>query len=379
MTRNALLPTPVDTALIYIHSPRYAEIGAALERLPVTLLKLPYNRFFLPGHALAITLRVPGVGEFFSRQALARIAALPQQRKIVLTDRLLLDSWFVERLKAMGCRYVVRLRGDAWRECDEVEQVRWWWTPGKAAWYRRVWFHNLEAADAIWPLARHLESVVLERCPGKPTAVVGSLRDLPSLPNAGLHPSPPVPGPDGGVGDVRVMTATVYMFRQKTAGVLRLYDLMEAAMGRWPGVTWSLCGDGRHFARSRARWQASPMRSRIEFPGRVADLKRRMGKSHVFAYCSEMDVLPNVVLDAMAAGLPVLCNRWGSFPEIFAGELDWCLYADEAEFLQKLERLATDPEHWRRVADAGIERVREMFSAERVREELERALAGLSA
>ncbi|MDH5525722.1 MAG: glycosyltransferase family 4 protein [Nitrospirota bacterium] len=365
---SAQAMTPQDTALIYIHSPRYAEIGAALEALPVTLVTLPYERYFLPGHALAITVRVPGVGELFSRRALNAIAALPHRHKIVLTDRLLLDSWFVDRIKALGCRYVVRLRGDAWREYDEVVAARWWWTRGKAEWYRGVWFHNLAVADAVWPMSEHLQKKARELLPGTPMAVVRSTKPV------GRVRTGYVPDPARGV---RALTATVYMFRLKTEGVLRLYGLMEAVMAARPEVNWTLAGDGRYFRLSRDRWRASRFRGRIEFPGRVNDLPRRMGEADVLVYCSEMDVFPNVVVDAMAAGLPVLCNRWGPFDELFTGELSWCLYDDEAGFVEKFAHLIDEPDHYRKMVEAGVARVREFCSVERVGADLLEALAGV--
>lgn len=356
---------PQNTALIYIHSPRYAEIGGALEALPVTLVRLPYNRYFLPGHALAVTVRVPGVGEWFSRRALNAIAALPQPHKIVLTDRLLLDPGFVDRVKGLGCRYVVRLRGDAWREYDEVVAARWWWTKGKAAWYRGVWFHNLDVADAVWPMSGHLERKARKMLPGTPTAVVRSVKPVGDV-RTGYAPDP--------ARGVRALTATVYMFRAKTGGVLRLYGLMEAVMAARPEVRWTLAGDGRYFRLSRDRWRASRFRRRIEFPGRVSDLPQRMREADILVYCSEMDVFPNVVVDALAEGLPVLCNRWGPFEELFTGELEWCLYDDEAAFAEKFNRLIDDPAHYRAIAAAGAARVRSFCSGERVAEGLREAL-----
>lgn len=357
---------PENTALIYIHSPRYWEIGRALEQLPVDLYRAPYNFWFVVGHL------IPPLGWVLPWILARRIRKLPHRNKVVMIDRLLREPGFIRRIRADGAKFVVRLRGNPWPEFGEDTALGATPRDRLHGFMTRNWLENLRMADAVWPLAGHLENVVRGQFPDTHTAVVGSLREPPHVSH---RPEPPEA--KNGVGTVRVLTATVYMFRLKTEGVLRLYDLMEAAMRRWPGVSWTLCGGGRHTARSRARWQASPLRERIEFPGRVKDLPHRMGEAHVFAYYSEMDVLPNVVLDAMAFGLPVLCNRWGPFPEIFQGALDWCLYDGEAEFLEKLEALSTDADLWRRISELGGRRVGEMFSAERVRRQLEAALADL--
>lgn len=356
-------PPERDTALVYIHSPRYAELGPALERLPVTVVRYPYNVYMVLGHL------VPFLDRLVPAWMLWRIRRLPHRHKVVLSDRLLRVPWFVDRLREVGCRYVIRLRGDAWREHDEVAfGFHPDWSERKRARYRHEWFHNLEAADAVWPMSEHLAAEVARRLPGTPTAVIRSAKRVPPAAPSGTQD-----------GADEVLTASVYFFRGKTDGVVELFDLMEPVLAARGDLRWTVVGGGRYFERVRERWARSPARDRIALHGRVRDLDRRMARARCLVYHSRMDVFPNVVVDALAAGLPVLCNRWGPFPEIFTGPLAECLYDGPEDFAELLGRILADAPWRAALAAAGRERVRALCDPDALARRVSDALDAVAA
>lgn len=98
--------------------------------------------------------------------------------------------------------------------------------------------------------------------------------------------------------------------------------------------------------------------------GRVYDVLRR---GAVFAFPSEIDKSPNVVLEAMAAGLPVVAARVGALDELVEDGVTGFLVppADDAALLAALRRLLDDPERRRAMGAAGRARAEAMFDARR--------------
>jgi glycosyltransferase involved in cell wall biosynthesis len=93
---------------------------------------------------------------------------------------------------------------------------------------------------------------------------------------------------------------------------------------------------------------------------------------------SDISVLPsheegfsNVVLESMAAGLPVVATRVGGNPEaIMDGETGWLVPPGNPEELaMKIMDLLEDPEKAEKWGEAGKRRVKENFSDERMVDE----------
>jgi len=87
-------------------------------------------------------------------------------------------------------------------------------------------------------------------------------------------------------------------------------------------------------------------------------------QAEVFVFASSCENMPNVLLEAMAAGLPIACSKRGPMPEVLGGA--GLLFDPEqpAEIAEALRRLALDPALRGRLAAAASERAR-LFSWER--------------
>lgn len=69
---------------------------------------------------------------------------------------------------------------------------------------------------------------------------------------------------------------------------------------------WKLCiwGDGPLRASLQAQIMRLGMQEKISLPGRTATPWQELGRAHAFAMTSEVEGFPNVLLEAMAMGLP---------------------------------------------------------------------------
>src|SRR5581483_3647614 len=103
---------------------------------------------------------------------------------------------------------------------------------------------------------------------------------------------------------------------------------------------------------------------KVEITGWLEPAKalERLRGLDVFVHYSAWDALPNAVLEAMAAGLPVVAsNVPGCRDAVVDGETGF-IARDEVELLERCLKLVDDPALRRRMGEAGRARVAERFS-----------------
>jgi glycogen synthase len=109
--------------------------------------------------------------------------------------------------------------------------------------------------------------------------------------------------------------------------------------------------------------------SRIVLTGPLprSDLLKEYARADVFVLPSLFDCTPIVLMEAMAAGLPIVASRVGGIPEVVSEGENALLCApnDPTALAGAIERLARDPELRSRFSRSGSERV-ERFSWARV-------------
>jgi glycosyltransferase involved in cell wall biosynthesis len=102
------------------------------------------------------------------------------------------------------------------------------------------------------------------------------------------------------------------------------------------------------------------------FHGFVSDMRERLGELDVLVQPSRADNLPLAILEAMAAGLPVVGTRVGGIPELVVdGETGLIVEPESPRPLaEALDALAQSAERRHELGRKGRERVAEHFSAE---------------
>lgn len=100
-----------------------------------------------------------------------------------------------------------------------------------------------------------------------------------------------------------------------TVSVLRprkgIEVLLEAA-ARVPDMVFLIVGDGP----LRASWQSLVRTDNVRWAGYRTDVDELLAGCDVFVHPSLEDAFPTVLLEAMAAGLPVVASHVGGIPEI---------------------------------------------------------------
>jgi glycosyltransferase involved in cell wall biosynthesis len=140
------------------------------------------------------------------------------------------------------------------------------------------------------------------------------------------------------------------------------------------GVRCVWIGGGEDEARARANMVNMNLSGKAEITGwlPVEAARERLRGLDVFAHYSRWDALPNAVLEAMAAGLPVVASDIpGNRDAVLEGETGF-LVKTEMELLESCQRLLDDESLRLKLGAAGRERVRREFSRERMLAELSR-------
>lgn len=143
--------------------------------------------------------------------------------------------------------------------------------------------------------------------------------------------------------------------------------LIEAA-DALPEVRVLIAGDGPERARLEELARRSPASSRIEFLGARRDIPELLAGCDVFVLPSLFEGLPLAVLEAMAAGRPVVASDIGGIDEIVIPEMTGLLVPprDAGALAAAVRRLLDDPGLGHRLGEQAHELVRSRYQQSRM-------------
>lgn len=103
---------------------------------------------------------------------------------------------------------------------------------------------------------------------------------------------------------------------------------------------------------------------RVVLAGQCDDVHRWLARMSVFCHPSRFEAMPNAVLEAMAAGLPVVATRVGELEELIVDGEDGILVGsdDEDEMAAALRRILADSSLAARLGERAASKVRRRFS-----------------
>jgi glycosyltransferase involved in cell wall biosynthesis len=267
---------------------------------------------------------------------------------VVHAHHLNTDTVYARQLaRLLGVRFVLTLRG------GETEE--WITTPAR----RRYVVEQLEHADAVTAVATSLLEEAVALAPGiRPRAsVIPNPVDPSALRAALAAPAP---------ADADRAPYVIFAGRlEAMKHVECLLDAYATAIAENPalGVDLLIAGAGSLTASLEARARAGAGSARIRFLGRVdygrtlrliADARAVVLPSR----CSEG--CPNVVLEAMALGTPVVLSDLASHTELVEDGVSGLVFpiGDAARLARHLAALAARPEWGVTLAAAATERLR---------------------
>ena len=150
-------------------------------------------------------------------------------------------------------------------------------------------------------------------------------------------------------------------------------DVLVRAM-EWMPPEWQLviAGEGPEREALLAEAEQLGVEDRVHLPGFVAEPAKLVGLFDMFALSSQSEQFPISVVEAMAAGLPVVAPRVGDIGQMVSSDngpalVDPIRSPDDEEALRKsLTRLANDPVTRKRMGQANRQKAREEFDERRM-------------
>jgi glycosyltransferase involved in cell wall biosynthesis len=146
-------------------------------------------------------------------------------------------------------------------------------------------------------------------------------------------------------------------------------------------VPWRLrlCGDGPLRGELEELRRRLDLEREVEFLGLRSDVDSLLASSHILVLSSGHEGMPNVVLEAMAAGRPVVATSVGDLPSLVRdGETGYLASpGDVAGLAARLIEAMADPERIRRMGLQARTAVESRFGVERLTERTLEAYASL--
>lgn len=139
-----------------------------------------------------------------------------------------------------------------------------------------------------------------------------------------------------------------------------------------PEVQFVIVGDGELWAHLHEEVARRTLSERVHFTGWRSDLGAVYSDLDLVVCCSRNEGTPVSLIEACAAGRPVIGTRVGGIPDIIASGVNGLLVpsGDAAALADAIVELVDDPDRRRRMGVAGQRTVRERYSADRMVREL---------
>lgn len=142
-------------------------------------------------------------------------------------------------------------------------------------------------------------------------------------------------------------------------GLRVLLDALSQAHGTYPDLTLTIVGDGPD--RPALEALAAPMGKAVQFTGSLSqdDVAAQLAMCDALVLPSFAEGVPVVLMEAMAAGLPVVATRVAGVPELVEDGVSGLLVppGDRDALGSALLAIARDPERRTRMGQAGRARV----------------------
>jgi glycosyltransferase involved in cell wall biosynthesis len=130
-------------------------------------------------------------------------------------------------------------------------------------------------------------------------------------------------------------------------------------------IVLALCGDGVERPALEAIARDQGLTDRCRFLGQRPDVAPVLAAAAVVVQTSDQEGLPNAVMEAMAAGRPVVATRAGGTAELIDDGVDGLLVdvGDEDALVRRTATVLGDENLARRLGEAAAAKIRSRFSA----------------
>ena len=177
-----------------------------------------------------------------------------------------------------------------------------------------------------------------------------------SLQGGGGSPSRPKNEPT----PLRLVSASMFRPEKKQSRLIRICAQLPNT------IDWrlTLAGDGPERDSCIAEAQHLNIADRVTFPGLLANPTELYQNSDIAIHASSKESVPNFLVEAQMAGLPVIAYDVGGVCETFLPDESGFLveHANEDAFVERLKTLAESPDLRLRMSDAGRDYAQRNFT-----------------
>ncbi|GAA4752237.1 glycosyltransferase family 4 protein [Nocardioides endophyticus] len=152
-------------------------------------------------------------------------------------------------------------------------------------------------------------------------------------------------------------------------------DLLLEAWGEVPDATLLLAGDGPDRAALERR--ATPLGDRVRFLGERRDVGRLLSVADLVVLPSDREGLPMAVLEALAAGVPVVASAVGGLPQLGDDAVELVAPRRPDALAAGVRRVLDDPARRDALVSAGRALVEQRFSSARMQSDYESVYEGV--
>ncbi len=167
--------------------------------------------------------------------------------------------------------------------------------------------------------------------------------------------------------DDAVLACTVARLTSQK-GLFDLLDAVPAVLSRFPQTRFVIVGDGDLREPIMQRIAAAQLRSYVRLAGSrpLDEVAAWLGAADLFILSSRFEGLPLALMEAMAAGCPVVATDVGGVGEVIAdGSVGWLVPpADPPRLAAAINRIVGDPHSRHAMASAARARVLASFSVD---------------
>ncbi len=314
-------------------------VSSMPEQLSAREAVSPNIKACYPANAPRLTGR-PGI------RRLLRLARYMQNFDLVLTYNWgAFDAVMARRIFAPGMKLPPLIHHEDGFNQDEAGGLK----PGRNL-YRRV---GLGAAYRLVVPSEQLEKIARTAWGQKGQQVERISNGIAVGGYAGAPASDAIPGLPPASGEVVIGTVAGLRPVKNLPRLVRAFAAMRKEAARLVIV-----GEGPEKECIAEEAQALGISARVHLAGFIPDPARYIGRFDIFALSSNSEQFPISLVEAMAAGLPVVATAVGDIPAMVATDNRSLIVApeDESSFTAALDRLAADFELRARIGRANQER-----------------------
>ena len=173
------------------------------------------------------------------------------------------------------------------------------------------------------------------------------------------------------------LIAVVANMYSRVKGHTCLISAASSVCRDFPEAIFVLIGDGKERASLEEHVRQGGLEKNVLFLGSRSDVPELLACCDLFVLPSEAEALPNALLEAMAAGLPVVATSVGGIPEIITDGVSGVLVPakNPHALAEAILRILQDPRFAKELSRAAQETARAQFGFDRLLAELEQLYA----